>query len=281
MQHMKTAGDFPVGITHSIDQLNHAHLWFMSLLLFFFVLFALTAKGKSWHESSARNEIIGDASGKSVWITFAVIGLFSAIFSLVACVIFATPANPNPGVTIGNVLQFFVIDVGGYLVYFCAGVYASRKGWFVRVQVPGGAGRWTVVCVALSLCHLVVIGMLIQGPSLGLLVIHFLVKSFLCVAFLAAFLLWAIRFWNRPSKVNELLAANSYHIYILHLLIVIGLQFLFLKWEGGHVFIKFTVISFASILVSYLVSQYFLRRYPRFSVVSICVVFVGVLIGVS
>jgi hypothetical protein len=98
------------------------------------------------------------------------------------------------------------------------------------------------------------------------------------VSFLCVFTLWAARHWNRSSHFDFLLALNSYHIYITHFLIVILLQWLLTGWADGPVLIKFGIISFASIVISYGISHYVIRPHPRLSVIGIYAFFIITLI---
>lgn len=275
--YMKSAGDFQIGIIDSIDQINHAHLWFISLLLFFFMLFALFP-GKKWPGSSAPLNPQLTTSDKSLLITLTAVGLLSTLSALIAGAIFASPSNPDPWVTIGNILQFQPDKVVSYMLYFGMGIYAFQKSWFIKAKIPGHPAVWTLLCVLMSLGLLGLLKSVMANFSIGIFIVYLCVRSFLCVSFLVALTSWAVRYWNRPSQFNALLALNSYYIYITHFLIVILLQLLLTGWSDGSVFIKFGIVSLGSILFSYGISQYAIRPYPRWSVVGIGSVFIMMLL---
>lgn len=281
MNYIKGAGDFQIGIIDSIDHFSHFHLWFMSLLLFFFVIFVLYASKNRWHEAPVPLDSSGNTPEKSILIPLAVVGFISTVSTFIANLIFASPSNPEPWVTIGNILQFQPTKVVSYMLYFGMGIYAFRNKWFINTKIPGHPAVWTISCVLLSFCLLIILKQLMVAFSIGILFLFLSVRSFLCVSFLAAFTLWAVRYWNRPSHFNALLALNSYYIYIIHVLIVIILQLLLAGWSGGSVFIKFGIVSFASILVSYGISQYAIRPYPRLSVIAIYTLFAILLLIIT
>ena len=277
LNYMKSAGDLRIGTIYTVDQFSHFHLWFMSLLLFFFIIFALYAGKKRWHEASIPIHSSGDISEKSVLIMLAGVGGISTLSAFVANLIFASPANPEPWVSVANVLQFQPVKVVSYLLYFGMGICAFYGNWFTDNKIPGHPAIWILSCVLLSCCLMAILKHLMASFSITLLFIFLLVRSFLCVSFLCAFTLWAARHWNRPSHFDSLLALNSYHIYITHFIIVILLQLLLTGWTNGQVLIKFGMISLASILISYGISHYAIRPYPRLSVAGIYAVFIIIL----
>ena len=73
------------------------------------------------------------------------------------------------------------------------------------------------------------------------------------------FISFAYRYWNRDSKVNRTLAANSYGIYILHMPIVLGLNLALVSWAGGDVIVKFSIVTVASIFLSWCISRFVVK----------------------
>jgi len=265
MNYMKTAGDFPLGTMTSIDQFSHSHLWFMSLLLFFFIVFGFFAQGKIQKNHDTVLEPSGASSPITILWILAGVGVFSAAFSFIGSMLFASPSNPEPWVTIVNLLQFQPDPVGSYILYFSLGIYAYYRNWFIHTNIPGHLGIWCFACLVLSLCLLVSLRQVIQHLSPAIFIVYLLARSFLCVSALATFSVWALRYWNRPSRIHASLGKNSYHIYITHFLVVILLQLLMAGWSGVSVFLKFGMITVASILASYGISNYALRPLPRLS----------------
>jgi glucan biosynthesis protein C len=84
----------------------------------------------------------------------------------------------------------------------------------------------------------------------------------------------ALRYWNRPTKINRNLAANSYDIYIAHYPIVIILQFALLFIPGIPGLIKFGIVSALSIIFTYLVSQFLLKPFPRIAAASVFILLI-------
>lgn len=269
---LKAVVDLRIGVMNSIDQFSHAHLWFMSLLLFFFVAFvfyaAISKRFKNAIHSSKENSAI------SILILLVSVGLLSAISTFLSSLIFARPDNPEPWVIIGNLLMFQPDRVVSYMLYFSLGVYGYHHRWFLTTTIPGHHALWIGALGAMAIFYLIAFNQLMKGFSIETLFLFLTLRSFLCVSCLAAFTLWAARYWNRPSKLNARLAVNSYHIYIVHLTIVIILQLILTGWPAGSVFVKFAIVSLAAILASFAIGHYALRPYPRASIAAIYAIFV-------
>ncbi|MCP4350419.1 MAG: acyltransferase family protein [Desulfobacterales bacterium] len=266
---MKDAGNFRIGILTSVDQFNQSHLWFISLLLFFFAVFAFYADRKKIYENPVSSET---CSAKSILTVLFAAGLLSAVLSFTADIIFSTSSNPDPWIVIGNILQFQPAKVFMCILCFIMGVYAFYMKWFENKGIPGHPGIWTVSCVVLGLALLAILKPLITNFSNGILFLFIFVKCFLCISLLAAFISFGMKYWNRPSRFNELLASNSYSIYIVHIVIVFIFQLVLTGWSGP-VFIKFGIVSLSSVLISYGISQYAIKQYPRMSVAGIYTLF--------
>jgi peptidoglycan/LPS O-acetylase OafA/YrhL len=84
---------------------------------------------------------------------------------------------------------------------------------------------------------------------------------------------FAFRYWNRPNKINETLAANSYNIYLVHLPLVVVLQLLLFNLMGIPSLLKFGIVSAVSFLMSYAISKYAIKPHPRSSIVAVVVIF--------
>jgi len=276
--YMKQAGEFHVGVITSVDQFSHSHLWFMSLLLCFFLIFVGVAYTQKWHQASGPITSLKNTSGKSILMVLIAVGIFSTVSIFFAKMMFASPENPQPWFSIGPLLLFQPERLVTYLLYFSTGVLAYYKKWFVNVTVPGLTSAWILFSLILFTGLLVVLKPLMQNFSGNMLFVFILLRSFFCVSLLAVFTKLAARQWNRASRINELLALNSYHIYIVHFLVVIFLQLSLVGWLEGPAFIKFGIVSAASIVISYGFSHYAIRPYPRRSVAGLYAVFILIMI---
>ena len=112
------------------------------------------------------------------------------------------------------------------------------------------------------------------NSSVGLAFGWVLMRSLLVFTILLALISFGIKHWNSPSQFSRRLAVNSYNIYLLHILFVIVVQLLLLKWFDISIFIKFGIVALSAILTSYLISQYTIRPFPKLSVIGMIFLFV-------
>lgn len=195
----------------------------------------------------------------------------------------------DPWVIIAGVLQFQVWRLSVYIIYFALGVYAFSRNWFVNGNhFPGHPLLWISICIILGFGFgAVVIKVMSNSSNLisnkistGLIIPLMLLRSFLRETLLIAFSSIAFRYWNRPNKINETLAANSYNVYLVHLPLVIALQWLLFNLLGASSLVKFGIVSSLSFLVSYAISKYAIKPHPRLSVAAVMVIFLLMVIFV-
>ena len=277
--YMKRAGDFHVGVIKSIDHFGQSHLWFMSLLLCFFVGFALVAGRKNHTTTAPKMESrSADSSGNSILLILLIVGVLSTLSTFAAKLMFAGPSNPQPWISIGPLLLFQPERIIMYLLFFIMGVTAFRQQWFTRSTIPGHAAVWWGSALLFFFSVLAILKPLMGNFSEGKLLVFVFFRTFFCVWLLIAFSKSAAARWNQASRISTRLAQNSYHIYIVHFLIVILLQLALSYWPGGFVPVKFGIVALVSIAVSYGVSHYLIRPYPKRSVAGIYTLFIAVLV---
>lgn len=112
----------------------------------------------------------------------------------------------------------------------------------------------------------------------GLLLAFSFTRTCLCLVFLVIFIAYAHKFWNRPSRFNQKLAANSYNIYLSHIFFVVFLQDVLMVWPSGPVVVKAAIVFLAVLPISFGISR-FLHRFPRGFVIGLLVLFVFALLA--
>jgi glucans biosynthesis protein C len=273
---VKSIGDFqitiaePSNLTNDVNLMNefgHHHLWFISLLLFFCIGFALLYQLKA--QFSATTPDKQNTSMQSIWVVLLTVGLFISLSVIAVNYFISAFAWAN----FYHVLVFQPVRLPLYLGLFGLGIYAYSKNWLTQHALPGSLVMWFMACMILLLILLGVIFKIFDIISddltnpipFWLIATHSVIRTFLVLAWLVFLISLTHRYWNRPSKLDQSLAANSYYIYLIHLPIVVILQFVFLEVDIS-IFIKFSVIVFLSILLSYGISH-FLMSIQKFSVI--------------
>jgi len=241
----------------------YQHFWFLSSLLIMFFLFApFYAIGKRIAKGTSFRCITTEVES-NISITLVIL-LFPLLLS----------AGYQSGLFmfLGKFLRWRYIPavLMTQTAYFAFGVYAYSKKWFTNGKVPGPLVFWMIAAILCILGNSAVMRELSFLPTYRTLV--WFSGQYLIVAFLGLLGAVTFRFMNRPSSINGKFAASSFSIYIIHFPIVASIQFLMLEW-GIPVPVKFVICAVASILVSFAISNYIIRPFPRLSVVGLIGVF--------
>jgi len=106
-------------------------------------------------------------------------------------------------------------------------------------------------------------------PSLGTQLAFVVLYPLWALSFLGMFTAFASRRWNKTGALGRELAANSYNMYLVHYVFVMTLPLLLSTWEGVPVLVKFGIVALSTVLLSYGISKYVIKQYPRFVVIGL------------
>lgn len=243
--------------THS--GFHHQHFYFLPLLLQILLGFVLVRA--LWRRWSSPATWTDERPGQGATLAFLAVAI------LVPVLHFLASRLPGAADVVAFLLFYSFSDfllMGGA---FLLGVYAYHRHWFTAAGQPGW---WTVALLAgvLFLLH--------QGSSLlhayrsdpapGLVLLEQgLAASFTTWLLIAVLLFISSRFMNRPSAFGQDMAAASYHIYLLQYPVILILRFPLLTWEASA-WLKFLLVTPATILICWVLSRFLIRPRPRLSV---------------
>ncbi|THB67769.1 MAG: acyltransferase [Gammaproteobacteria bacterium] len=266
IREMKNALSFNTGFLSSTVNFQHYHLWFISLLLLFLIIFTLTYKGKQILTKNSAQEIKPNApSNKRILLTFFIAGIIAIISS---SFVFKAMYDATGGLgvrkwlIVGSVIQFQPIKISLYSTCFILGIYAFHKHWFSNNKAPGHPLVWLILSVIFYCINVVIFMKLMQGFSMNLTIILIIVRISIAFFMLLALISFGIKYWNSSSSINRSLADSSYNIYLFHLIFVYLIQLLLFKWEIS-IYTKFVIGCIGSILVSYLFSKFVLKNISK------------------
>ncbi len=272
--YMVSAFKFHIGLIPDINHFSHSHLWFMSTLLFFFLVFVVIRSMLPRKANNGEQPSPTAVTNRKIYIPMILVVLGSTLSLVVGTSIFASPENPQPWFIFANLIQFQPHRVVMYALYFGLGVYAFHAQWFSIKQFPGHLWLWSTLTVVFFIAYIGILKQMMAAFSPGLLVTWLSLHCICCMTILATLLKFAVHRWNRPNLLDSMLAANSYHIYILHFIVTFLLQLLMLQWTDGPVLVKFSIVSLAAIMISLGLSHYLFRPYPVRSIVGVAVGFI-------
>ncbi len=268
------AATFYTGFITSSQQFHHSHFWFLSLLLFFFFVFVLLHKAISFRAGRASPENqITEPSIKSIILVFVLISIVTAVITLIMFLLFIKEPGKQPFVIIASILQFQPTRVGLYTTCFATGIYTFYKNWFYSIKTLGSPLGWLVLTLLLLLAEENVFASLTSGLTPVLGVAYVTIKSFLVFSIIMSLMTFGGKYWNSGSKLNQLLANNSYSIYLIHFVIVLSVQLVMYKWWNVTIYAKFVTGSILSLALSFLFSEFAVRRYPKSSILGVVSLF--------
>ncbi len=277
---MKKIGEFYVGpmkMSGYLDMTEHfyqRYMWFLSLLLLFFVVFWLVYEArKKWGRAPERSTQEEAPSNRSIYRTLAAVALLNVLLFALIKSLASSLDNPFDMVwfSLGNVVQFELAKLAFYVPYFGLGVYAYSRKWFAAGRDFGRPWVWGLICLLLTVANMLVGRSLIRTaePSLGLQIALVAIYPLWTFSFLGVFTAFASRRWNQATPLNRKLAANSYNMYLVHYVFVLTLPLLLSVWAGGTALVKFGIVALLTILLSYGVSYYAIKPYPRLVVIGL------------
>jgi hypothetical protein len=242
------------------------HLWFISLLLFFFLVFCVmyTAK-KRWFEATIETSRSNESMSQSAFIPLFAFGVITSLAYFV--VIYFIP-NINCVAHL-SVLTFEPTKTPLYIGYFWLGTHAYSKQWFSENHQRENIAMWVGIFLA-SLTVFLFAGMpvLLERAvpadfSLLQMLIFAVARSFLCLSTVMLLLIMGSRYWNSTSRISKSLSKNSFYIYIIHVFIAFMLQAALMNWQGGPALVKIAIVFTGALLISYLLSNFVAMKYPR------------------
>jgi len=267
----------PMRMSEYLDMTEHfyqRYMWFLSLLLLFFVVFWLLHEArKKWSRVSEPPTRDDSASNRSVYRALTIVGLLSVLLFALVKFLLSSPADPFDMVwrSLGNLVQFETAKLAFYVPYFGLGVYAYSRKWFTSGKDFGCPWVWGLICFLLMVVNMLVGRSMTRAvePSMGLQLSFVVLYPLWTLSFLGMFTAYASRRWNHPTPLGRELASNSYNMYLVHYVFVMTLPLLLSAWVGGPVLVKWGIVALSTVLLSYGISKYVIKQFPRVVVIGL------------
>ncbi|EFL51402.1 conserved hypothetical protein [Solidesulfovibrio fructosivorans JJ]] len=215
------------------------HLWFLSLLLLFCGLLAVSRVFVPGRGQGRRDAASGSGLGLFAWLVLAV-GVAEAVAQVLV-----------PDIAwfaFGPFLLWQPARLPLYLGMFLLGAYAWDRGWFTVHRVCGKTWLWGVAALLAFLVMAGIGGSLATRHSVLILAGYGLARTFFAVSVLFFLAGFGLRRWNRPGGVSGSLSVASYDIYLAHFPLVIVLEYL-LAGSDRAALLKFAIVFFGGLCV--------------------------------
>jgi hypothetical protein len=290
---MNNATSFSFGILPSMEQVMQndlfyqRYMWFIGLLIAFFLMFSfIYSLKKSWFEPMDRPIKTAMPSILSTVKMMLTIGIITFLGStLIIGIMFAFSAgvsDPESWFTLGNFVQFRVSRIFLHVAYFVLGILTFKKKWIERGKFPGHNNTWLIAFVVAFFAYYFSYFLMVSAGTsemeklLGLL--FWFCLNYFTITALGVSVSLGVRYWNRQTSFNRILATNSYNLYLSHYLFVIGFQLLLIALPQIPVLLKFGLVSILSICCGCIVSEYLIKPFPKITIALIAGMFISMVL---
>jgi glucan biosynthesis protein C len=239
-----------INIFNPQSRLSVGHLWFLVMLLLFsavYVAYWLFNKPSS-------NE-------KRVFPGNAAILTFIIVMALISFVV-RIWAPINYWVPFFNIFEPFHLTQ--YIMLFAAGITAYREGWIYTIP-KAAAKLWSNVAILmiilLPVAVVVTNGTQFSGGFTFASLIGSIWEAFMCVSMCITLLALFKNRFSSQGGIAKVMADNSFTIYLIHIPIIVLLQYLLIGIMIDPL-IKFTIVGASGILLVFIISHFVIRRLP-------------------
>jgi hypothetical protein len=270
---VSSGSDVYAGLPGSDTDLVVNQYWFLGLLFVFFTAFWLY--GLMSGSAATPPRIRGSGSEPSPKALLALLAAFSLVLAL-AYAVAGTFIDANLWVTAGSLVQIQPVKVTIYLALFLFGIYVERQGLLPGILAIAKPRVWFVIGILMAAAYLTAVVMTFP-PAEPSLPIQFAARL-LRICFLLPTTLFLLSFFSRHlngagTPWHEL-SANSYNIYLIHMVPQVVLQLLALSWPIQSD-LKFMGVSLLTLLFSHLVSRFLVRKSARATISVLVLLFIS------
>ena len=247
--------------------------WFLMLLFIFFAGFCLFAlkwgKARGLRSSRRTKEPMTRASMLGSITIFSLV--LGAIYAFICLFL-----EGNVWVTLGSLWQIQPAKIHIYLGFFLAGIFLGRRNLLDDIQNIAHPAVWFAAATLITAAYLTTV---IRTAGIADAPVTLIIASrFLRIFFIVTVSLWLLTVFRRRIDKNppfwRELSANSYNIYLIHMVPLVVIQLLALSWPVISL-IKFIIISLLTLLLSYLVSRFLVNRSTNSTILVLILIFVS------
>ncbi len=266
------------------DLFYQRYMWFISLLIVFFLVFALVYRLRPEWFNIVAPQLAGQTGIGSTLKLFFMIGMVTFVGSTILIgFMFMTVSgvsNPESWFTLGNLVQFRVSRIFLHAAYFIIGILAFKRGWVQSGRFPGHQATWTISFILSFFAYYASMFLIksVSGDHEKLLgMVFWLFLNFFTISALGLSSSLAYKYWNRQTPLNRNLTANSYNLYLAHYIFVLGFQLLLVQFFQIPVIFKYVLVSAGAVYCGYLVSRFLIKPHPWLTIAAATIGFTGMI----
>jgi len=233
----------------SWPDMQFGHLWFLEHLLVFAVWTFFTSM-KSTKEIDGNINVYQIIS---LWLVVSLVTFITRIWF---------PIDHWTGFL--GFIQTEFAHVPQYVSFFCLGIMAYHRKWFLTMSARAGY-IWLIagiVIVTILYFGGNTVGpfLLKGGPYIGSLT-RSLIETLLCISLIIGLLILFREKVNGTTRWSRMLSNNVFVVYFIHVPVVVFLQYT-LNDLPIPVMAKFLITAFLGIILSFLLSHFVWRKIP-------------------
>lgn len=246
-------------------QIQVGHLWFLVHLLFYAICYVL------WREITKQNAMFEPKQQKIA----PKHGLILTYLLALAIVTFVTriqyPIDTWKGLL--WIIPAEIAHLPQYSSLFVIGIMAYHHDWFRKMPTQRGL-IWLKIGLGAALLrygytltrnHLFPTRLLAGGGWDWRSLVWSTWEATICVGLCVGLLVFFRERVNEPGKWGQMLSKNAYTVYLIHILVIIAIQFLFSLVSMAPM-LKFLLVTLVGVPLCFLLS-YYIRKLPFASVV--------------
>jgi len=227
-----------------------AHLWFVEHLLVYAILYAVIRKVLQEYAPSLSHTACRDVRIYIILVYIVVLGVVTYLMRT------AWGFPVNHWITILGFIQLEPAHIFQYLSLFVLGIFAYRYSLLDYIAIPRNI-LWFVPGLGIYVISIVQI--YVSGSSTAFFMWEYR-EALLCVGVCVGLLALFRTYFNRTVPIMQFLADNTYGAYIIHVPVIVVIQYTFDPVQSGA-FTLFVIVSILSIPGSFFVS-FLIRLIP-------------------
>ena len=229
---------------------NFAHLWFIEHLLVYSLLYAIIGTVLQKCMSSKPAFTVRQVRLYAIIPYIIILGIITNLMRTV----WAFPMDRWIGFL--GFIQMEPAHIPQYLSLFILGILAYRWSFLDSISTPRNM-FWFLPGLGI---YVLTIAQLFRTGSQNAFFMWEYREGLLCVGICIGLLAFFKTYFNQTGRIMQVLSENTYGTYILHVPIVVALQYAFDSVHAGA-FTLFVIVSILSIPGAFLVS-FFVRLIP-------------------
>lgn len=200
---------------------SHYHLWYLSLLFYFFIGYTLFRIASQYFGNTSFRI---NRKNKNIFLYVLSMVMLSAIGYSLMYFIF------RDSWFVVSILQFQISRILPYICFFIFGISTYKNGWLINRSFRFPELLLAAV-ILLTPVLLIFTGHMLENHSFAGIFLYGFCRYAICIFMLIGFLFTVKKYFNKVTSFNRIINRSSFGLYIVHLDIVTLLLFLFSQHE--------------------------------------------------